>query len=261
MKLRQQLCVGERVGCLLPGWNAWQRSSTALALVDQAKIHACNGKNIADMSFLNFTIDKLPSKAVCPTPEIYPGSTLYREEIYGQLPAGLSIRPPTPCPWSIRSTVDQNKLHFDVPKTRSTNVRVNGDTLNLQGSAAFNTWTSGRKGAPVAWLDAPKDETYTFEVDYRLVRRGDKLTAFVSVYDGPDDANNSPFTFGPRTWGEMASALRTLEASTSVKMRIQGLEKIHSCGTVFELSTARALFPTLSIGVSMAVIGSKSAVG
>ena len=66
--------------------------------VVQAKMHACSGKNIADMYFLNFTIDKPPSKAGCPTPEIYPGSTLYREEIYGQLPAGLSARQPTSCP-------------------------------------------------------------------------------------------------------------------------------------------------------------------
>ena len=34
--------------------------------VDQAKMHAFNGKNITDMSFLNFTTDKPPSKAVCP---------------------------------------------------------------------------------------------------------------------------------------------------------------------------------------------------
>ena len=68
---------------------------------------------------------------LCPTPEIYPGSILYRDVIHGQLPAGLSVRPPTPCPWPIRSTVDLNKFHLDVPKTRSTDVRVNGDTLNL----------------------------------------------------------------------------------------------------------------------------------
>merc|ERR1719323_622666 len=55
--------------------------------------------------------------------------------------------------------------------------------------------------APVAWLDAPKDETYTFEVDCRLVKGSNKLIAFVSVYDGPDGANNFPLTFGPRTWG------------------------------------------------------------
>ena len=97
--------------------------------VDQAKMHAWNGKNIADMSFLNFAIDKPPSKAVCPTPEINPGPTLYKEEIYGQLSAGLSVLQPTPCPWSIRSTVELKKLHFDVPKPRSTDVRVNGDRL------------------------------------------------------------------------------------------------------------------------------------
>ena len=158
--------------------------------VDQAKMYACSGKIIADVSFHNITIDKLQSKAVCPTPEIYTGSTLYREEIHDQLPAGLTVRPPTPCPWSTRSTVDLNKLHLEVPKTRSTDVRVNGDTLNLRESAAFNIWTSSRKGAPVAWLDAPKDETYTFEVDCRLVKRSDKLIAFVSVYVGPDDVNN-----------------------------------------------------------------------
>ena len=90
----------------------------------------------------------------------------------------------------------------------------------------------------MAWLDAPKDETYTFEVDCRVVKRGDKLIAFVSVYDGPDDANNSSFDLRASNLGEMASALRTLEASTSVKTRIQGLEKIHSCGTGFELSAA-----------------------
>ena len=97
--------------------------------VDQAKMHACNGKNIGD---INFTIDKPPSKAACPTPEIHPGSTLYREEIYGQLLAGLSVRQPTSCPWSIRSTVDLNKVHFDAPKPRSTDVRVNDDTLSIR---------------------------------------------------------------------------------------------------------------------------------
>ena len=43
--------------------------------------------------------------------------------------------------------------------------------------------------------------------------------------------------------------------------RIVRVEKIHSCGTGFELSAARALSSALSIGVSMAVIGSTSAVG
>ena len=43
--------------------------------------------------------------------------------------------------------------------------------------------------------------------------------------------------------------------------RMLRVEKIHSCGTGFELSAARALSSALSIGVSMAVIGSMSAVG
>ena len=169
--------------------------------VDQAKMHACNGKNITDMSFLNFTIEKPPSKAGCPTPEIYPGSTLYREEVYGKLPAGLSVRQPTPCLLSLCSTVDLKKLHRDVPIRGTTDITTYNNTLYMSGVRAFDMWTDGRNGAPVYWLDAPKDETYTFEVDCRLVKGGEKLIAFVSVYDGPDGANNFPFTFGPRTWG------------------------------------------------------------
>ena len=67
--------------------------------VDQAELHAYNDKSITDMSFLNFTIEKPPSKAVCPTPEIYPGSTLNREEVYGKLPAGISKRPARALPF------------------------------------------------------------------------------------------------------------------------------------------------------------------
>ena len=43
--------------------------------------------------------------------------------------------------------------------------------------------------------------------------------------------------------------------------RILRVEKIHSCGTGFELSAARALSSVLSVGVSMAVIVSKYEVG
>ena len=43
--------------------------------------------------------------------------------------------------------------------------------------------------------------------------------------------------------------------------RILRVEKIHSCGTGFELSAVQVLSSALSIGVSMAVIGSKCAVG
>ena len=34
--------------------------------VDQAKMHACNCKNVADMSFHNFTSDKLPARLCVP---------------------------------------------------------------------------------------------------------------------------------------------------------------------------------------------------
>jgi hypothetical protein len=68
--------------------------------VDQANMHACNGHNITDMSFLNFTIDQPPSKAVCPTPEIFPGSKLYQSEVYGGLAEDIQVRQPTSCPWS-----------------------------------------------------------------------------------------------------------------------------------------------------------------
>ena len=43
--------------------------------------------------------------------------------------------------------------------------------------------------------------------------------------------------------------------------RILRVEKIHSCGTGFELSAVQVLSSALSIGVSMAVIGSECAVG
>ena len=132
-----------------------------------------------------------------PTPEIYPGSTLYREEVCGKLPAGLSVRQPTPCLLSLCSTVDLKKFHRDVPIRGTTDITTYNNTLYMSGVGAFDMWTDGRNGAPVYWLDAPKDETYTFEVDCWL----EKLIAFVSVYDGPDGANNFPFTFGPRTWG------------------------------------------------------------
>ena len=40
---------------------------------------------ITDISLLRLLLHSPPSKAVRSTPQIYPGSTLYREEVYGQL--------------------------------------------------------------------------------------------------------------------------------------------------------------------------------
>ena len=64
---------------------------------------------------------------------------------------------------------------------------------------------SGNLDLPVAWLDAPTNDTYTFEVDCRLVLgRGTLNFCGVSVrwsvYDGPVGAKNFPFTFGSRIW-------------------------------------------------------------
>ena len=66
--------------------------------VDQTKWHACNAANIINMSFVKFLVDHPPSKTVCPTPRIYPGSTTDNEEVYGKLPSGLTVRHPTSCP-------------------------------------------------------------------------------------------------------------------------------------------------------------------
>jgi len=182
--------------------------------VDQDKMHACNAANITNMSFIKIVVEQPPSKAVCPTPKIYPGSTSYNEEVYGKLPSGLTVRDPTSCPWSPNSAcsaVDLNKLHFDQPRPGSTSIEVSGETLTIKASGNFNFWTRSRAGAPVAWLDAPTDDTYTFEVDCRLVSRGNKLIAFVSVYDGPDGAK-IPFTFGPRTWARNGVGIENVGA-------------------------------------------------
>merc|ERR1712136_100352 len=108
--------------------------------VDQAKMHACNGKNITDMSFLNFTIEKPPTMDVCPTPEIYPGSLLYREEVCGKLPVGFSVRQPTPCFLSQCSKVDLKK--HDVPIRGTTDITTYNNTLYMSGVRTFDTWTA-----------------------------------------------------------------------------------------------------------------------
>ena len=113
------------------------------------------------------------------------------------------MRDPTSCPWSpnsVCSSVDLSKLHIDQPEPGRTDIKVSGETLTMKGSGNLDLWTRSRAGAPVAWSDAPTDDTYTFEVDCRVVLGGGTLISVVSVYDGPDGAYNFPFTVGPRTW-------------------------------------------------------------
>ena len=54
--------------------------------IDEAKLRACNGQNIANMTFIEIVIHQASNKAECPTLEIYPGSILYNSELYGNLP-------------------------------------------------------------------------------------------------------------------------------------------------------------------------------
>ena len=223
--------------------------------VDQAKMHACNGKNITDMSFLNFTIEKPPTMDVCPTPEIYPGSLLYREEVCGKLPVGFSVRQPTPCFLSQCSKVDLKK--HDVPIRGTTDITTYNNTLYMSGVRTFDTWTAvhlcigwmlqktrrTRSRSIVGWSKGAKNSLPSCQCRMVLMVQ--------IIFLSPS---------GPEHGGAMALALRTLGAST-VKTRIQGQEKIPSCGTGFELSAARVLCSTPHIGVSMVVTGSKSAVG
>jgi len=66
--------------------------------VDEAKMHACEGGNITNMSFIKVVIPQPPAKVECTPPEVFPGSTSYKELVYGGLPADLAMRPPTLCP-------------------------------------------------------------------------------------------------------------------------------------------------------------------
>ena len=78
--------------------------------IDDAELHACNGPNIINVTFIEIVIHQSPNKAECPTPEIYPGLILYNSELYGNLPGSVTVREPTLCRWSaqVRSCEGQN---------------------------------------------------------------------------------------------------------------------------------------------------------
>lgn len=95
--------------------------------------------------------------------------------------------------------MDLSLLRFDLPRPAVTDIQLSGDVLRVQGSGSLNLWT-GRDGTPIAWFDAPQDETYTFEVDSRFLSGSSQVILVMSVYDGPDGSGVWPFTFGPRTW-------------------------------------------------------------
>ena len=67
------------------------------SVIDEAKLHGCNGQNITNMTFIEIVIHQPPNKAECPTPEIYPASILYNSELYGNFPGSVTVREPMPC--------------------------------------------------------------------------------------------------------------------------------------------------------------------
>ena len=122
------------------------------------------------MSFIKIVVEQPPSKDVCPAPEVSPGSSVFCRTVYCNLPEGLTVRNPTSCSWSgAFSSFDLDNLHFDEPRPESTEIKVSGGTLTMKGTGNLDLWTHGRRGAPMAWSDAPTDETYTFEVDCLLI--------------------------------------------------------------------------------------------
>jgi hypothetical protein len=92
---RKSWLAASRMECMA---NAMNTSG-----VDEAKLHACHGENITNMSFIKIVIPPVPSRYECPAPEIFPGSNSYNTEVYGRLPTrsgNLTARRPTPCQWA-----------------------------------------------------------------------------------------------------------------------------------------------------------------
>ena len=79
--------------------------------IDEAKLHACNGQNITNMTFIEIVSHQPPNKAECPTPEIYLGLILYNSELYGNLPGSVTVR-------ELTHKSDVAKGRTDVDQTR-----------------------------------------------------------------------------------------------------------------------------------------------
>jgi hypothetical protein len=93
---RKSWLAAARLECMA---NAMSASN-----VDQAKMHACNGENITNMSFIKIDFNPPPEQAVCPRPEIYPGSNIYKDLVYNRIPPGVAVRQPSLCHWSAKGT-------------------------------------------------------------------------------------------------------------------------------------------------------------
>mmetsp|Transcript_29876 Transcript_29876/g.79497 ORF Transcript_29876/g.79497 Transcript_29876/m.79497 type:complete len:382 (-) Transcript_29876:56-1201(-) len=86
----------------------------ASGTVEQAKLEACNG-NITDYPWAH--IDPPPTKAICPLPDIFPGSSIYNREVYSNLPEDLEVRYPTPCPWFEQGGPEAHQRNQTGPNT------------------------------------------------------------------------------------------------------------------------------------------------
>eukprot|EP00450_Noctiluca_scintillans_P011113 CAMPEP_0194503282 /NCGR_PEP_ID=MMETSP0253-20130528/28294_1 /TAXON_ID=2966 /ORGANISM="Noctiluca scintillans" /LENGTH=633 /DNA_ID=CAMNT_0039345553 /DNA_START=14 /DNA_END=1915 /DNA_ORIENTATION=- len=123
VRWKKSWLAASRMECMANAMNA-------SGSVDEGKLHLCNGANITNMSFIKLVIDVPPAKTMCPVPEIYPGSVLFREQIYGTLPGDLTVREPTPCPW--KGSSRPKKIAFSLWRNNPVAINMGPDTPSGQ---------------------------------------------------------------------------------------------------------------------------------
>ena len=126
--------------------------------VDQTKWQVCNAANIIYMSFIKLVLSSSQQSCVSHSKHVS-WIDLVQREVYGKFTSGFTVRHPSSCPGSPNSScswVDLNKLDFVQPRPVSTGIKVSGEALTMKGNGNLDLWSHCRRGAPVAWLDAPK---------------------------------------------------------------------------------------------------------
>jgi len=106
---RQEEQLKQKIQTIQATINQWKNTWTAASkmecmgravsgsTVDYTKMQLCDAANLTNTSHINIVIPRVPLRQACPAPEIYPGSTQYRQMVYGALPAGVNVRVPTLC--------------------------------------------------------------------------------------------------------------------------------------------------------------------
>ena len=87
-----------------------QASCEATTAVDLAKMHACNGMNITNMPSTILPLTRRSARLCVPLQKFILVRLCTEKKSTGQLPAGLSARQPTPCPWSSCSTIIRTNI-------------------------------------------------------------------------------------------------------------------------------------------------------